>query len=147
MFIILTKIQIVLNESKPRMTYEEALRVLQNSQKFPKLEFGQDLNAEQERVLVEYMDNIPVFVTHFPSDVKPFYMKRFNEKVLKIYTLLSEFIQFFLKALCFDLLSPVSGEICGGSVREDSLQELENRIIEMKSDDSLNWYENHQNLN
>ena len=67
------------------MTYEEAIKVLQKSLKFPKLEFGHNLNAEQEKALVQYTDNIPVFVTHFPSDIKPFYMKQINGQVLGKY--------------------------------------------------------------
>ena len=72
------------NSKYIRITYEEAIKVLQSSQKFPNLIYGQDLNSEQENVLVQSFDNIPVFVTHFPSEIKPFYMKRENQKVFPL---------------------------------------------------------------
>ncbi|CAG2165629.1 unnamed protein product [Oppiella nova] len=115
--------EFLMYESEEAMTYNEAIETLRKTTKYEDLKSGQNLNAEQERLLVECMDNIPVFVTHFPANV---------------------FIQYILltnrPALCFDLLAPISGEICGGSVREDSLTELENRINDLKMSDSLDWY-------
>lgn len=71
----------ILSARYVRITYEEAIKVLRKCQKFSDLSYGQDLNAEMEKLLVQSLDNIPVFVTHFPSEVKPFYMKKDNEKV------------------------------------------------------------------
>lgn len=62
-------------------------------------------------------------------------MKRYP--ILRMFAIIDCFL---LKALCFDLLSPVSGEICGGSVREDSLELLERRAKQIKSGDNLDWY-------
>ncbi|CAG2100088.1 unnamed protein product [Medioppia subpectinata] len=113
----------IANKRYVRMTYNEAIQELRKTKKYADLKSGQNLNAEQERLLVDSMDNCPVFVTHFPANVRPFYMKQSNGE-----------------ALCFDLLAPISGEICGGSVREDSLTELERRINELNLSESLDWY-------
>jgi len=64
------------------MTYSEAIEIVLKSGKFPNLIIGQNLNAEQERIIVEYTNNVPVFVTHFPSNIKPFYAKQVNGQVI-----------------------------------------------------------------
>ncbi|XP_053399733.1 probable asparagine--tRNA ligase, mitochondrial isoform X4 [Mercenaria mercenaria] len=61
-----------------RMTYTEAIKVLErNNDKFVyKLKWGCDLHKEHEKYLVKYCNNIPVFVTDFPTSLKPFYARR-----------------------------------------------------------------------
>ncbi|XP_054163238.1 probable asparagine--tRNA ligase, mitochondrial [Oppia nitens] len=107
-----------------RMTYNDAIDVLTKCPKYATtLKSGHNLSAEHERYLVDYSGNVPVFVTHFPANVKPFYMKQSDGK-----------------ALCFDLLSPISGEICGGSLREDDYKVLDNRLIDLNLKDNFDWY-------
>jgi len=41
------------------------------------LQWGRDFYKEHERFLVQYCANgVPVFITDFPADIKPFYARR-----------------------------------------------------------------------
>ncbi len=91
---------------------------IENNPKHTKLaaefQWGKDLGGSDETIISQMHDK-PVFVTHYPKEVKAFYMKtdRTNEKVVQN----------------FDLLAPAGfGEIIGGSVREDDYERLLNRI-------------------
>ena len=87
-----------------RMTHAEAVEELRSmgSDITP----DKDLGGDDETILSKKYDQ-PIFVTHYPAEVKAFYMKRTeNEK----------------NCLCVDLLAPEGyGEIIGGSQREDDL--------------------------
>ncbi|CZR57876.1 related to asparaginyl-tRNA synthetase (mitochondrial) [Phialocephala subalpina] len=104
----------------PRVTYTEAIRVLQSSthqfEHEPKWCSG--LQAEHERYIANELGNssnatIPVFVTHYPKAIKPFYMlpSATSEDGLETVD-------------CFDLLVPEACEIVGGSMREHRLEPL-----------------------
>ncbi len=109
----------------PRITYSDAIDVLKSSG--IEIKWGDDLGADEETVLSQRFEK-PVFVTHYPSEIKAFYMKRVDgdEKL----------------ALAVDLLAPEGyGEIIGGGQREDSLAELEKRIVEHGlPKEPLEWY-------
>jgi asparaginyl-tRNA synthetase len=78
------------------------------------IKFGQDFGAEEERVFSEKFDK-PIFITHYPKSLKPFYMK---EDPLDKQVVLNN-----------DLLAPEGyGEIIGASVREDDYDKLFNAI-------------------
>mgnify|MGYP002777892600 CR=1 FL=1 len=99
----------------PRMTYTQAAEILA---KHPESTFkaGDDFGAPDETIISNLHDR-PVMVTHYPAEVKAFYMKRTEEPAPK--------------ALCFDMLgSEGVGEIIGGSQREDDLDRLLHRIRE-----------------
>lgn len=87
------------------------------------LEFGEDISSEIEKALVDKY-KLPVYVTHWPKDLKPFYMKK-DDKL----------------AYCFDLIFPEVGELIGGSAREDSYDilklEMEKAGLDM---DKMDWY-------
>ncbi|MHC4639889.1 MAG: asparagine--tRNA ligase, partial [Planctomycetota bacterium] len=89
--------------------------------------WGKDLGGSDETIISQ-MHEKPVFVTHYPTQAKAFYMKtdRENDKVV----------------LNFDLLAPAGfGEIIGGSVREDDHDLLLARINEQGLDiENYNWY-------
>ncbi|MCI4462362.1 MAG: asparagine--tRNA ligase [Thermogladius sp.] len=109
----------------PRIKYDEAIEILQK--KGLNIQWGADLGADEERVLTQEFDK-PFFVTHFPKEIKSFYMKLDpgNPRVV----------------LGFDLLAPEGyGEIIGGSQREDDYSKLVQRIIESgyKVED-YKWY-------
>jgi asparaginyl-tRNA synthetase len=110
----------------PRMTYAEAAKVLLEH---PESEFvdGDDLGAPDETILSEKFDR-PLMVTHYPAEVKSFYMKRDPEDLSK--------------ALCVDVLGTEGvGEIIGGSQREDDLDELVKRIEEHELPmEAFEWY-------
>ncbi len=86
-----------------------------------------DMGADDETILTKQYDN-PIFVTHYPKDVKAFYMKRDpvdNSRVL-----------------CADLLAPEGyGEIIGGSQREDNYDALLERIkAHNLPEEAFTWY-------
>lgn len=89
-------------------------------------EWGNDFGGSDETVLMMQYD-VPVVVTHWPAQIKAFYMKRDETDKL---------------ALGMDVLAPEGyGEIIGGSQREDSLELLEERIAEEELDKEVfEWY-------
>ncbi|KAK6045959.1 asparagine--tRNA ligase family protein [Cooperia oncophora] len=103
-------------QSFPRLRYVDALQLLiDKKQKVG----GKGFNKQNELFLVSY-HNSPVFITHFPSEQKPFYMQRSSD---------GKFTE------SFDLLCPVVGELAGGSIREASTDALRER-----SPDNIDWY-------
>ena len=110
----------------PRMTYAEAAKILLEH---PDSDFvdGDDLGATDETILSEQFDR-PLMVTHYPAEVKSFYMKRDPEDPTK--------------ALCVDVLGTEGvGEMIGGSQREDNLDELVKRIEEHELPmEAFEWY-------
>ena len=88
----------------------------------PKLDYGANLNTTYETFLIDHFENTPVFITHFPSYAKPFYMKTQ-----------------FDKALNFDLIYPICGEVCGGSLREDDFDRME-KLFEIHNLKDLDWF-------
>jgi asparaginyl-tRNA synthetase len=110
----------------PRMTYDEASKILLEH---PDSEFvpGDDFGAPDETILSNMFDS-PLLVTHYPAEVKAFYMKRDEADPTK--------------AACVDVLGPEGvGEIIGGSQREDDLEVLLGRIREHElPEDFFQWY-------
>ncbi|MCX7656359.1 MAG: asparagine--tRNA ligase [Treponemataceae bacterium] len=110
------------------MTYTEAIRELEK--KADRFEFkpswGCDLQSEHEKYLTEEVARGPVIVTDYPKEIKAFYMKLNSDgKTVR----------------AMDVLVPRLGEIIGGSEREERLEVLEQRILElgMKLEDYW-WY-------
>jgi len=108
-----------------RMPYDEAVEVLQQSEKefeFP-VEWGRDLQSEHEKYLTEHTGSV-VVVTDYPTDIKAFYM-RLNDDGRTV--------------AAMDVLAPGIGEIIGGSQREERLDVLDSRIDE-EIREELWWY-------
>ena len=125
---LLERLENVVNNDFQRVTYTEAVDILQKSGaefKYP-VEWGCDLQTEHERYLTEQVFQKPVFVTDYPKDIKAFYM-RLNDDGKTV--------------AAADLLVPGVGEIIGGSQREERLEVLQKRIEEMgmKLED-YEWY-------
>lgn len=96
----------------PRVRYTDAIAQLQ--QLGSDIKMGDDLGADDETILTKQYDR-PIFVTHYPVEVKAFYMKPDPADP-----------RFVLNA---DMLAPEGyGEIIGGSQRIDDLKLLEERI-------------------
>ncbi|KAL8669168.1 MAG: hypothetical protein Q9168_006230 [Polycauliona sp. 1 TL-2023] len=121
----------------PRITYAEALQLLQNSvasgeSRFvhkPSSESG--LHLEHERYIAAAIGGgRPVFVTDYPRMIKPFYMlpsaARDHEGSSAAKD--DEGSEVPRTAACFDLLFPEVCEVVGGSLREHRLEELEASI-------------------
>lgn len=85
---------------------------------------GEDLGSEHEKYLVQKFGTF-VFVTHWPSAIKSFYMKQVGDGTCE----------------SFDLLAPLVGELFGGSMREWRYDVLEN-MMKAKSMDMapLQWF-------
>lgn len=130
---LVEKLEFVLNNEFKRLSYTEAIDVLQNSNhnkkkkfQFPITGWGMDLQSEHERYLVEKEFKRPVILFNYPKDIKAFYM-RVNEDGKTV--------------AAMDILAPGIGEIVGGSQREERLSVLENRMQEMHVPiEELNWY-------
>jgi len=98
------------------ITYRQAIDILKS--KGINIEYGDDLGADEERVLTLHFDT-PVFVIEYPRKLKAFYMFDKDENVVKN----------------FDLLAPEGyGEIVGGSEREWRFEVLEKKIKEWNLD-------------
>jgi asparaginyl-tRNA synthetase len=109
----------------PRVDYGDAVKLLQKHGSA--IQWGDDLGAEDETILVESHDR-PVFVVNYPKQAKAFYMKENPDNPETV--------------LCADLLAPEGyGEIIGGSQREDDLVKLTARIQEEKLPaEAYGWY-------
>ena len=125
---LLTTLQRVLEAPFARLTYTEAIDILQKSGTdfaFP-VEWGADLQAEHERYLCETVFTRPVFVTDYPKNIKPFYM-RVNDDNRTV--------------AAMDILLPGIGEIVGGSQREERYDVLAARMRELHLDlAEYSWY-------
>ncbi|PHH68479.1 hypothetical protein CDD80_7490 [Ophiocordyceps camponoti-rufipedis] len=122
----------------PRITYSEAIERLQppGDQFKGKAVWGRPLRVEHERWLAEHVGYdeahdgyLPVFVTHYPRDIKAFYMLSSRSPAEQGPTV-----------ECFDLLVQGIGELAGGSMREHRLRELEDSMRRDELKDSIEWY-------
>jgi asparaginyl-tRNA synthetase len=109
----------------PRTTYDDALRLIK--EKGSKMEWGDDFGAPDEALLSEIYD-LPVNVTHFPAQIKAFYMQP-DEKRPEV-------------VLGIDMIAPEGfGEIIGGGQRIHDLGLLEKKIKEFKLPrEAYQWY-------
>ena len=129
---LIETLRFVVDNEYERITYTEAIRLLQNSKpykkkkfKFP-VEWGNDLASEHERWLVEKKFQKPVIVRDYPKDVKSFYM-RMNDDNKTV--------------AAMDVLFPGIGEVIGGSQREERLDKLLTRMEEMNvPEHELSWF-------
>ncbi len=121
-----TRLQNLVNANFARVTYTEAVELLQKSgQKFEyPVERWIDLQTEHERYISEKIYNGPVFLTDYPKDIKAFYM-RLNDDGKTV--------------AATDLLVPWVGEIVGGSQREERLDVLEKKMKDMGLNPEEYW--------
>ena len=115
---LIARLQHVLDSDFGHVTYTEAIKLLEehNDEFEYKVFWGCDLQTEHERYLTEQIFKRPVFVTDYPKEIKPIYM-RLNEDGKTV--------------AAMDCLVPGIGEIIGCSQREDSLELLEQRMEEL----------------
>lgn len=124
---LMDRLNNVVNSEFARVTYTEAVEILQKCDKefqYP-VEWGIDLQTEHERYLSEEVFKRPVFVTDYPKDIKAFYM-RLNDDGKTV--------------AAADLLAPGVGEIIGGSQREERLDVLESRMEELGLNKEDYWW-------
>lgn len=125
---LLERLKSIVASSFARITYTEAIEILQKSKKqfqFP-VKWGLDLQTEHERYITEEIFKKPVFVINYPKEIKAFYM-RLNEDNKTV--------------AAMDLLVPGVGEIIGGSQREERYQKLVERLKDQNlNEDDYWWY-------
>lgn len=124
---LLTRLGLVIENKFERLTYTQAIDILQKSGE--KFEFpttwGSDLQSEHERYLVEKHFKKPVILTDYPKKIKAFYMKQNDDGTT-------------VRAM--DVLFPKIGEIIGGSQREEIFEKLYGRIKEMGIPEAELWW-------
>ena len=109
----------------PRITYEEAIAVLQKSNNPAK--FGDDFGGDEETIISKSFDK-PVLIHRYPSAMKAFYMA-FDPTRPDL-------------ALNFDMIAPEGyGEIIGGGERLASYDALVERLRQNNlPEESFQWY-------
>lgn len=115
---LLERLNHVVNSDFGRVTYTEAIRLLEEHNEefdYP-VHWGSDLQTEHERYLTEQIFKRPVFVTDYPKEIKAFYMK-LNPDGKTV--------------AAMDCLVPGIGEIIGGSQREEDYELLLGRMKEL----------------
>jgi len=109
----------------PRISYAQARRKL--AQAGHAIAEGADFGADEESLLSQAYDK-PLVIERYPRSLKPFYMKSDPDDRSVV--------------LNMDILAPEGyGEIVGGSVREESLERLDQQMREKQIDpEPLDWY-------
>jgi asparaginyl-tRNA synthetase len=109
----------------PRITYEEALGILQKHGNRTK--FGDDIGGDEETLVSNEFDR-PVLIHRYPTAIKAFYMQPDAQRPDL--------------ALAFDMLAPEGyGEIIGGSQRIHDYDLLVKRLREHNlPEEAFQWY-------
>lgn len=125
---LINRLQHVLDSSLEKITYTEAIKILEKSNKkfeYP-VKWGNDLQSEHERYLTEDYLKKPCVVIDYPKDIKAFYMKDNDDGKT---------------VAAMDILVPQIGEIVGGSQREENYEKLKRKITDKKLNlETYNWY-------
>jgi asparaginyl-tRNA synthetase len=113
-----------------RLPYAQAVDIVQKAHEKKQFAFepvyGQDLQTEHERYLVETEYQRPVIVYNYPESIKPFYMRINADRET---------------VAAMDVLLPRVGEVIGGSQREERLDKLTARMRAMGLDEEeYSWY-------
>ncbi|MEP6514378.1 MAG: amino acid--tRNA ligase-related protein, partial [Parafilimonas sp.] len=129
---LIEKLEFILNNNFERLTYTDAIQILNDSShnkkkkfQYPVTGWGMDLQSEHERYLVEKHFKKPVILYNYPAAIKAFYMRQ-NEDGKTV--------------AAMDILAPGIGEIVGGSQREERLDRLEQRMKEMHVPTEEMWW-------
>ena len=125
---IIATLEGIINSRFERITYTEAVDMLQSSgESFEHpVSWGVDLQSEHERYLTEKRIGRPVIVTDYPKEIKAFYMRlNDDDKTVR----------------AMDVLAPGIGEIIGGSQREERRDVLTRRMAEAGLEEAdYYWY-------
>ncbi|QCI22219.1 asparagine--tRNA ligase [Buchnera aphidicola] len=110
-----------------RIDYIEAIDILIDSKVIFKksVSFGTDLSSEHERYLVEKYFKSPVIIKNYPKELKAFYMRLNNDKKT---------------VAAMDVLVPKIGELIGGSQREERIEILDERLVELGLKKENYWW-------
>ena len=130
---LIERLKFVTENDFERLSYTEAIEILRNSTPNKKKKFqylidkwGDDLQSEHERFLVEKHFKKPVILYNYPKEIKSFYMRQ-NEDGKTV--------------AAMDVLFPGIGEIIGGSQREERYENIVSRVKELNlPEKDLWWY-------
>ncbi len=112
------KLEATVKKKFPRITYDEALKLLKEKKKI-NIQWGKDLRTIEEDKLSELYDT-PILVREYPKIVKAFYMKESPDSKKGKETVLG-----------FDMIAPEDyGELVGGSQREEDFEKIKKRLKE-----------------
>lgn len=123
------KLNDLVNSSFKKITHHEAIDILKNANVKWEFEpdYEEDIAKEHERYITEYF-NGPVFIYNWPKDIKAWYMKENADGKT---------------VAAVDLEVPGSGELMGGSQREEDYEKIIERAKSMNGDlDTVDWYIN-----
>ena len=113
------KLEPIVKKPFVRMTYDQALKILQDKCKM-KVPWGKDLRTVEEDQLTSLYD-VPVICTGYPKKVKAFYMTEDPKNPDVV--------------LGVDFLAPEGyGEIIGGSQREHDIEKVKARLVQQGED-------------
>jgi asparaginyl-tRNA synthetase len=125
---VIAKLRGMIDSRFVRMDYTEAIRILEASKEkfdYP-VQWGTDLQSEHERYLAEKHVKGPLVLMNYPKEIKAFYMRLNNDGKT---------------VAAMDVLAPGIGEIIGGSQREERLDVLDARMLEVGLDPAhYGWY-------
>ncbi|NUQ67721.1 MAG: asparagine--tRNA ligase [Phycisphaerales bacterium] len=130
---LIERLRHVLETPFRRLPYTEAVAILEKSGKtfeYP-VKWGTDLQSEHERYLTEEHFKQPVILMNYPKQIKAFYM-RLNDTGTDNAP--------GQTVAAMDVLVPKIGEIIGGSQREERLDVLDSRIVEMGLNPKDYWW-------
>lgn len=101
------------NKKFSRITYTKAIEMLGTA--FD-IEWGADLKSPHELFLVDALGGKPLFITHYPREIKFFNMRvnDYDENIVN----------------SADLIMPFSGESVGSAERENNYERLVERLVE-----------------
>ena len=129
---LIERMEFVIANDFERISYTEAIRILENSKPYKKNKFtfpvnwGVDLASEHERFLVEKHFKKPVIIFDYPKEIKSFYMRNNDDGKT---------------VAAMDVLFPGIGEIIGGSQREERMSELKQKMKDFNvEEEGLWWY-------
>ncbi|MBI2641583.1 hypothetical protein HYW87_03255 [Candidatus Roizmanbacteria bacterium] len=101
-----------------RIDYEGGITLL-NKNGYPSVRFGDDLKAEHEAKIASLLNRkgqeLPVFITRYPKEIKFFNMKVSTKDPRVV--------------LSADLIFPYAGEGTGSAVREHDFEKLNERLL------------------
>ena len=125
---VIAKLRGMIDSNFVRMDYTEAIKILESAKEkfdYP-VKWGTDLQSEHERYLAEKHVKGPLVLMNYPKEIKAFYM-RLNDDGKTV--------------AAMDVLAPGIGEIIGGSQREERLDVLDKRMLEIGLDPAhYSWY-------
>ena len=124
---LIEKINTLINTRFVRITHHDCIDLLKKANVKWEFEpnYDDDIAKEHEKYITDYF-NGPVFITNWPKDIKAYYMK-VNPDGKTV--------------AAVDLEVPGSGELMGGSQREENLDVLLKRMEEMHVDrKEIEWY-------